>query len=536
MRRDPSANIEQPDADSELLRRASRAAVWNALLLPLLAGANLALSVLVRREFGLRSGVYDVVLGLASALLLYSSLGIPSSLSKFLPEISASTDAPTLRRFLRQASTVRMGALVLTLLLLNGFGARIATALDLGIDGRLYLALLSILVVARATFDLAVKTLNAFFAQVASNTFSLMQAALDLLLVGGVLFAGYQMAGLLAGLAASAVVVAIGSASFVWVRLQTLSRSDTPSGPIPSPSERRDTMPWLAGQGPRFFRFSLFTYPLGVLGFFSDMGFVAPALALTLTTDQVALFATAFKMSFMTMTLVIAGFRGLYQPVFARLRARNDPAQLQRAFTILTKGQLIILLPAGLGLTVMTGDYLPLLFGREFDPAVPIAQVLVLFMFASVLFNVPGILLTVDERYRAVLWIQAIPAVVAPLFLVASATGGLVAAAAVFGAARLATALVAYAVSRRVYGLTFPWAFASRIAAVSLVMAAVVAVGRAGWAPSPTEATVLSGVGVVVFCLGLRVSRALGPDEVDLLRRSQVPGHTWILWLLTSRR
>ncbi len=131
----------------------------------------------------------------------------------------------------------------------------------------------------------------------------------------------------------------------------------------------------------------------------------------------------------MTMTLVIAGFRGLYQRIFARLRIRNDPAQLQRAFTVLTKGQLIILLPTGLGFAVMTGGYLLLLFGQEFVPAVPITQVLVLFMFASVVFNVPGLLLTVDERYRAVLWIQAIPAAVAPLFLVAGATGGLLAAA-----------------------------------------------------------------------------------------------------------
>jgi len=271
VRQDSSASRSRPDENGGLLRRASRAAVWNALLLPLLAVANLALSVIVRREFGLRSGVYDVVLALSSALLLYSSLDIPSSLSKFLPEIHASTGPRTLHRFLSQASLIRLGALILVLIPLSLFGGRIVAAFDLGIDGRVYLALLSVLVIARATLDLAVKALNAFFAQASSNTFSLIQAALDVLLVGGALVSGSQMVGLLAGLATSALVVAIGSACFVSGRLHMLTRRDTPTGALPSRRERQDGQSWLAGEGTRFFRFSMFTYPLGVLGFFSDM-------------------------------------------------------------------------------------------------------------------------------------------------------------------------------------------------------------------------------------------------------------------------
>ena len=57
----------QTTSDGWLLRQASLAAAWNAVLLPWISAANLAFSVLLRRRFGLFSGVYDTLL----ALLIY---------------------------------------------------------------------------------------------------------------------------------------------------------------------------------------------------------------------------------------------------------------------------------------------------------------------------------------------------------------------------------------------------------------------------------------------------------------------------------
>ena len=503
-------------------------------MLPLLAAANLAFSVLVRRRFGLFSGVYDVLLGLLASLVFYSGLGIPASLPKFLPEVVASAGPAQLRRFVRQASAIRFVLLGLLLIPLNVFATPVAQALDLGPDGALYIGLLSGLVVTRAVLDLAFRTLNAFFAQFWSNLFALMQAMLDVVLVGFVLLLGYEMAGVLGSLLASAGVMAVVSAGYVWLRFDRLSSRDvaaTGTGASPSSDGSR----WLAGHGTRFVRFSLFTYAIGLLSFFTDMGFAAPALALTLATEGVALFATAYKLSFMTITLGLGGFRGLYQPVFARLRIRHDPGQLRRAFSIVTRGQLVVLLPAGMGLLVMCGDYIPLLFGTEFRPAIPVARVLVAFMYVTAVFNIPGIILMVDEQYRSAFWAQSIPAVAAPVFLLAAASSGLLAAAVVFGGARLGTAIVAYAMCRRRYGLTFPWVFAARIGAISLAMATTLGLVRSWWATTPVEAVTLTVLGVVLVCLGLRWTHALGPDEVGLLRRSGLPGHTWLLGLLCRR-
>lgn len=518
-------------ADVPLIERASRAALWNALLLPLLSIGNLVFAVLIRRWFGLSSGVYDILLGLLAALLLYSGVGIPQSIPKFLPEVSTLSGAAASRQFLRQAAAIRLLCLGILLVPLNVFAGPLAERLGLGSGGPLYIALLSGLAIVRAVAQVMTQALNAFFAQFWSNLFALVQAALDILLVGLVLVLGFEMAGVLGALLASTGLVALASARYAARLMQRSEGSEATGGAGGSQQDRR----WLDGQAGRFYRFSAFSYLFGFLGFFTDMGFAAPALAFALSPDQVALFATGFKLTFMTVVLVVSGFRGLYQPVFARLRIRNDPRQLQQAFAAVAKAQLVVLLPAGLGLMVMSGDFIPLLFGREFLPAVPISWVLVGFMYAETAFNLPNILLSVDERYRALFWTQVVAVVAAPLFVVTAGSVGLVGAAVVLGVTRLATALLGYVICRRTYGVQFPWTFARRVGLAALLMAATIAAARFFWPTGAVEALTLTLAGVVLYLLGLRWARVVGPEEIDLLRRSKVPGHGWVVaWLAPS--
>ena len=58
---DRSGSERPPTRDTlPLARQFSRAAFWNTLLLPVIAALNLAFTILIRRWFGLFSGVYDV--------------------------------------------------------------------------------------------------------------------------------------------------------------------------------------------------------------------------------------------------------------------------------------------------------------------------------------------------------------------------------------------------------------------------------------------------------------------------------------------
>ena len=499
------------------------------MILPLVAVATLLFSVLIRRRFGLLSGVYDVALGLAAALMRYSSLGIPRSLSKFLPEVSASSGSAALRQFLFQAVVVRLLLLSLFLLPLNLFADAVARVLSLGPTGTLYIALVSGLVMARAVVQLTVATLNAFFAQFWSNLFALMKAALDLLFVGAVLLLGYEMVGVLGALLASAGAVAFVSASYVAVTLGTLSESDVA---VADATDRRPDVRFFGGHGRRFVGFSSFVYLNSFLGFFTRIGFVAPVLAYMTGTEDVAIFATAYHLAFTTMVLVTAGFRGLYQPLLARLRLRDDNAQLQRAFAVMTKAQLVALVPAGMGLMVMSGDYIPLLFGEEFRPSVPIAWILVACVYASSTLNVPRIVLMVDEQYRAVLWTRLVSAALAPVFVIAAWTSGLTAAAVVLGGTRVTTALLAYVMCRRAYGVRFPWGFAGKVGFVSFAMAVAIGSARLVWSTTPFEAITLTVAGMVIFGVGLRVANVLGPDEINILRRSRLPGRNWMVAFL----
>ena len=493
-------------------------------MLPVLAVFNLIFAVLIRRRFGLLSGVYDVLMGLVKSVLQYSALGIPTSLTKLLPDAGATGGASGLRQFLWRAALVRFVALGGCLVALWLFRGPLVGQLKLGGDGVLYLQFVAGLVVARAVIELAAKVLNTFFAQAWTNGLALLQAALDIALVVAALFLGYGMAGVLSALAISAGFVAIISIGCVVVRVRRIDERGL--------EERRTAMADPENALPARARFTLFTYIFELSLLFVGMGFAAPALAIVLGPEDVALFGVAFRLSIMSVGLVVTGFRGLYRPLFARLRLRDDLEQLQRAFTTVAKAQLVLLLPAGIGLVVMCGDYIPLLFGVEFLPAVQVSWVLVTFMYAETAFNLPVIILSVDEQYRAVFVSQSVMILAAPLFVLAAATVGLVGAGAVFGVARLASALCAYAYCRTRYGLRFPWSFAGRVARVSLPMGGLLACARLFVVTSVLEAVALTVLGVITFAVGVRMTRMLTTEEADVFRRSSVPGHALMLSVL----
>ena len=181
----------------------------------------------------------------------------------------------------------------------------------------------------------------------------------------------------------------------------------------------------------------------------------------------------------------------------------------------------------------MMSDYIPLLYGRAFEPAVPVARVLVALLFTETAFNLGNIILSIDERYRPVLCAQGLLVLAAPLFLWTARHFGLIPGVAVLGSARLASVLVGYFVARRLYGMRFPWRFSLRVAAVSAVMGVALVAGRLLLGRSPFETVALTFVGAAVFVGVARVARLFGPEEIELVRRSRIPGRSWLLAWLT---
>ena len=528
-----------------LLHKVSRSVFWNALLLPLIAILNAVLSILIRRGFGLQSGIYDVLIGLMASVILYSSMGIPNSLTKWLPELQITRGRAAVASFLRGALLVRLGFLVLILIPLNLGAEPLAEHLGLGPNGTLYVRLVTVLILGRAVFEIAIQALQAFLAHLSAGLLSLAQAALDPALIALSFVLGYEMGGTFLGLAISATVLSL----VAMARLAQVFRGSTEEemNPAPEPAragEEADLLEHrgqpqvqprgdLGGLSRRIVHFALFTYAFHLSIYFARPAFASPALAAVLgDIGQVALFSTGFQVPAMVVTLVVAGFRGVYRPMFAHLRAGGDLEKVRRAYNVVGKVQFLLLIPAGTGLGIMVADYIPLLYTSEFAGSVPIAQVMVILLFAETAFNLGNIVLSIDEQYRPVLLAQSIRVLSVPLFLFAASQGGILVAAAVLGTARLMSAVLATLIARAKYGVRLPWAFAGRIAGVSAVMAIVLVAGRSVWPTSPLQATVLTFVGVGIFLLGIRFGRLLGTEEIDIIRRSQLPGHALLVrWL-----
>jgi len=517
-----------------LIQRTGRAAFWNAVLVPLQALLSLAFGMIVARRFGLNAGVYVTGVGVATSAVMFTGLGIPTSLTKFLPEIEASSGAPAVVMFVRRVAAFRILLLAIVIIPLSVFAQPLSVALDMGADGVLILRLASVLIVARALVDLCVRTLNAFFGQLRSNALSLLQGSLDLILVGAAAFGGLRVGGVFGMVVASSVITALVGLFYARGMLASLPADER--GSAFAPADPAATRTSVVAERGRFTGFALFTYAFELSLYFSDKAFATPALALILGRGDAAIFSYGFSLAFMTVGLMVASFRGLYRPMFAHLRARQDPDQLRRAFAGISKAQLVLLLPAGVGLFVMAGDYIPLLYGTEFTPSIPVARVFIALLYAQTAFNLSIIWLSIDERYRAVLWTQSLQVIVVPFFLIVSGSRGLVAGALLFGGARVVVNVTAYVLCHRDYGFRFPWRFGAKVAVVAGAMGLALATLRSVLAPSVPEAVGLTILGALIYAAGLRVARVLGPQEVDLLERSDIPGTRLALaWLAPER-
>ena len=508
-----------------LLQQVSRAVFWNTALLPLIALAGMLLSVLVRRSFGLESGYYDVALGVANSIIFYSSLGLSASLPKFIPELQLAGGGRAAAQLIVRLGTIRLAVVIVLVLALNVWAEPLARSLELGSDGTMYLRLLSALLIGRAVLDFAYRALDSFFRQFSVNLMSLIHGVLDVALVALVIGLGWHLTGVIGALGLAAIVMAIVASIAVMRDLRALppDRVDAPrGGPLES----------------RIWKLSAVTYVRDLSLYFATPAFASPVLLKTFGgPEPVAIFATSYFVASNVVTLVVSGFRGIYRPAFAHVMA-GERAQLQRAFDLINKVQVLAVVPAGAGLAVMVGDYLPLLYGAPFAAAVPTARILIVFLFAETAMAVGLVVLWVDEQYRPVLMAQAVMVAGAPLFIWTSAEFGLLPSAIVLGGSRLAASALGYIETRRLYDVRYPWRFAAKVMLLSLVMVACLTAVRAIWPTSLVEATACTLLGIVIVAIGLRLFRVLGADELELLERASIPGkHLLVRWLgARSRR
>ena len=219
--------MARPSQPTGLLHDVSRAVFWNTALLPIVTAAGLLLSILVRRSFGLESGNYDVVLGIANSILFYSSLGLAGSLPKFLPELQVRAGRAAAAHLIWRLASVRLGRRDRDSHSVELWAVPLAQALNLGADGTTYLRWISVLLVGRAALDFLYRALDSFLQQLSVNGLSLLNGVIDLCLVAAVVAMGLRMTGVIGALGISVVVTSIVAVFVVMKQLRTLATEHT---------------------------------------------------------------------------------------------------------------------------------------------------------------------------------------------------------------------------------------------------------------------------------------------------------------------
>jgi hypothetical protein len=97
-------------------------------------------------------------------------------------------------------------------------------------------------------------------------------------------------------------------------------------------------------------------------------------------------------------------------------------------------------------------------------------------------------------------------------------------AACILGGSRVASSIGGYIAARRLYGVRFPWRYASKVSLVSGIMAVTLLLIGTRVPTTLTSALALTVIGAVIVVVGFRVLRVFGPSELEVLSRTNVPG------------
>jgi O-antigen/teichoic acid export membrane protein len=301
--------------------------------------------------------------------------------------------------------------------------------------------------------------------------------------------------------------------------------------------------PARSGFGSRFGRFAAFTWLIALTTWLYDLPFLVLFAAESLPLDQVAVLGFAYKYAKDFVIYAFWPLVGLVQPVLARIRARDSAEALRDAYRSLVRIAWLVLMPAGVGLVVLSPRLIAALYPR-YAVGAPLASFFVACVFAEALLHVAPLVMMTAERYRAVLLSRLFGLLSVPALLLLMPRYGMAGAALAVGVVRLLPALFATLYTSRRMGLPLPLRFGGRVllacAAFALPLFLLLG-GGPGPAFDPRQPAQLlallplfglSLVGAAIFVLALRATGGLEPDDRRRLLALNLPAKALLSRLL----
>lgn len=475
---------------------------WSVAVRIVRFGLGVASSILIARSLGPGAyGVLSVLRMILAFVTAFASFGLAQALLRFLPELKPHPRA--VRRLVTVLAAVQVAPWLLCVLVAAAAGGWFSSVL--GADLRPLL----VLGVSLASLELAAlilgHSLTAYYEVRTQAAAALLSSALFL----GTLVAGLSLGG---GIVAVLVAGAAGHAGTAAVLLPALLRR------LRAPSEPAGgEVPWR--------RIARYALPFGLI---SVLNLVTWRQSETLvlshfwSSREVGFFDLAYKLPQLVLEFIPLAVWPLVLASYSEVYA-TDPSRAGRVVDRYYRLLFVLGAPISMLGALVSPGAIPLLYGEAFRPAVPLCMTFFL-VFPLTFFGTPlSMSLYVLERTGTILVVYLAGAAVnvgLDLLLIPRhwQIGSVVPTSLVVV---LTPFVYARILQARGFAYTIPWRFIGR-AYLGSAACFLLWPLRSLMGTVPGFALFGAAAGLVIL-FAFRVVRLVGPEEMELIRRSRIP-------------
>jgi len=480
--------------------------VWSSVELALELALPLVTSVLVARALGpTHLGAYAYILWISQMAVAVGAFGVPSAVSRYLPEALAKRQVSVAWALVRAA--FRFQLLATTAIVVGGL------ALIAGFsrpEDRLFSSIAVVSILPAGILGIAT-AIHSSFEDVGSNVVPSIAGSLtNVSIVLATLLFGWDLPGLAAALLLGRTVdtglrwylVARNTPAFLAQRELAIVATDRRA---PLPPALRQELVSFCGQSSVLLVLQLVVWNR------SEMFFLKRFCEI----PQVAFFSLAFSFGGIPGQLARPFLNAAVTTLFAQ--QGQGEAWLQRFSAVMWRYTALLVWPAAFGLAAIGGPLVQVLYGPRYLPAAPALVLAALLSGLPRLVESPTRLVTVlGGQGRLVWWGLASAVVTLALDIVLvrafCATGGAVAN----GLGQAIATVGVCAIASRSFGFRIDWSFNLRVvAAAGATAAAVLLFARS--APAIGALIVGPLLGLLIYGAAVRWLRLLNAQDAERL-------------------
>lgn len=484
-----------------LVRKNSIYVLLGKVVMP---AVNLLVTVyIIRRLSVVDFGTLNVLFAIMSFVGLFSSFGVTSVFSRYIPEFYEQNEPRKIRRLVMQGILLRFLLIVVVITVLLTFSAFFGVLFKMPADNAQLLKLFSIVMIFYLESMTMAVVLESMFLHkylvLANIVYTILRAALMFIFVG--LHLG--LTGIIYAELFSAVIWFL-LYMLVYLRFSLAGRESVAS---PFPYKR-------------IARFGAFSF-LSQTGA-EVLGTSIDNLLIAAFSNPVAVGLYAFSNKLATMVAGVMPDRlldGVIAPLIITKHTRSqDTAVLAGTFTFITKLLAFIYLPATTGLILLGDKITTFLFSAKYLKAVPVLWVVAGFalfsFYQTPLIAVLNALEKVEFNFYSKLF--AIYNLVMALVLIRPF--GIMGVAFATGSAVLLKNLYLYWLMRRFAPLRFDWRAMSKFALNSLAMGILVALLRTVVTGLVSLILVIAA-GALVYILAAFFNKGFNEEEHQIVNK-----------------